>query len=200
MIEQYELYLTTIDKSLQKIFIQQEPYIFCKEGCSICCEIGEYPFTELEFLYAMVGYKALAEEKKLIIQEKVEKIKKDKEAFKPSDDDKKFMHECPFLIDKKCIIYKHRGIICRNYGLMHYTIDKDGKTFYQMPRCYEKGLNYSTVYDKETGTISSEKWKATGIETEPVSYNIEPGFLLNNNLTNELGLKFGESKALIDWF
>lgn len=200
MIKKYELYLNTINENLQKFFKDQEPYIFCKEGCSMCCEEGEYPFSELEFLYAMIGHNALSEETKVKIHENVKKIKAEKEGFKPDESNKKFFYECPFLINKKCSIYHHRGVICRNYGLVYYTKDKDEKTNYNMPCCVDKGLNYSNVYDKETKTLSSKRWKETGIETEPVSYNVERDFLLNNNLTKELELDFGASKALIEWF
>ena len=196
MIEKYENYLEIIGASLQKFFTQQKPYIFCKEGCSICCETGEYPFSELEYNYAMIGYNQLSEEMKKNIQEKVDEIKKTKEI----STEKKFMHECPFLIEKKCSIYKYRGIICRNYGLVSYSIDKNGETKYQMPCCCMDGLNYSNVYDEESNTFSSKKWEETGIEVEPVSHNVGLNFLLNNNVTQDLELKFGEQKALIDWF
>lgn len=197
MIELYEKYLDNIGESFDKFFAQQKPYICCKEGCSLCCESGEYPFTKLEFDYTLVGYNKLNEKEKNIIQEKVERIKK---AKKEHSEDKKFMHECPFLIDTKCSIYKYRGLVCRNHGLMQYTTDKDDKMVYSMPHCVEEGLNYSNVYDPDTGKISSKKWKETGIEAEPVSYNVGLKFLTDNNTTRVLKLDFGEAKALIDWF
>lgn len=197
MIEIYEKYLENISKSLDKFFEQQKPYVFCKEGCSICCETGEYPFSRLEFEYAMVGYNNLSEDKKNLIRKKAEEVKKNKNEFA---EDKKFMHSCPFLIEHKCSIYKYRGLICRNHGLMYFDKDKDDNQTYTMPHCVDDGLNYSNVYDKELHTITSEKWEETGIEQEPVSYNIGIKFLTNNNTTKELGLDFGESKALIDWF
>jgi len=196
MIEKYENYLEIIGASLQKFFTQQKPYIFCKEGCSICCETGEYPFSELEYNYAMIGYNQLSEEMKKNIQEKVDEIKKTKEI----STEKKFMHECPFLIEKKCSIYKYRGVICRSYGLVSYATDKNGETKYNMPCCCMDGLNYNNVYDEESKTFSSKKWEETGIEVEPVSHNVGLNFLLNNNVTQDLELKFGEQKALIDWF
>jgi len=199
MIERYEKYLEAIGASLDKFFTQQKPFIFCKEGCSICCETGEYPFSELEFKYAMIGFDALSGEEKTIIREKIKNIKCEKAQFK-AETKEKFMHECPFLIEKKCSIYKHRGIICRSYGLTYYTEDKNGETNFNMPCCVDLGLNYSNVYDPETRTISSKKWEESGIETEPVSHNVSLKFLKNNNLTREYELDFGEAKALIDWF
>jgi len=196
MIEKYEKYLEKIGVYLEKFFAQQKPYIFCKEGCAICCETGEYPFSKVEFQYAMIGYQGLSDEEKDIVQSKVKEIKKLKKASK----DKKFLHECPFLIDKKCSIYTHRGIICRSYGLMYFVADKDNKLSYKRPCCSEMGLNYSNVLDEETGMISAEMWKETGIETEPLSYNVGLDFLIDNNITKELGLEVGEQKAIIDWF
>lgn len=200
MIEKYEKYLEIIGESIHKFFEQQSPYIFCKEGCAMCCEEGEYPFTEIECRYAMIGYNNLDAINKKIVQTKVKKIKSEKSESKTSLAGKKFMYECPFLIQKKCSIYKYRGIICRSYGLAYYTNDKTGKLFHGMPCCCDKGLNYSNVYDVNSRTISSKKWKETGIEVEPVSHNVGLELLLNNNVTQKFGLEFGEQKALIDWF
>lgn len=197
MLERYEKYLELLEeKMFKKYFERQKDYIHCKLGCSRCCEVGEYPFSELEFQYAMVGYNALNENEKQIINIKVKEIKAQKALSK----DKTFMHECPFLIDKKCNIYKHRGMICRTHGLMFYIEDKDGKSKNKGPDCVNVGLNYSSVYDKEKKMISLELWEKTGIKTEPVAYNISLKALLSNEVTKELEINFGESKALIDWF
>lgn len=197
MMELYAKYLDNIDETINQFFEQQKPYIFCKEGCSMCCEKGIYPFSELEFEYAMVGFNDLNDKEKEYIYLNVKRIKNEKKVHKG---DEKFMHECPFLINKKCSIYNYRGLICRNHGLMYYSIDKSGKKFYSIPYCVSVGLNYSSVFDPVTGTISSEKWKNTGIVVEPVSHNVSPEFLRDNNTIRALGLHFGEEKALIDWF
>lgn len=197
MFQTYEQYLKIIDDSLKKFFEEQAPYIHCKEGCSYCCESGEYPFSQLEFNYAIIGFGLLENEIQNVILDKIKKMKEEK----LKNTDKHFIHQCPFLIDKKCSIYNHRALICRNYGLMqYYTSSKTGERKYNIPDCVKIGLNYSKVYDKKTKTISSKMWEKTGIEQEPVSYNIEREFLINNNLTQKLGLEFGESKFLIDWF
>ena len=47
--KRYEIFLYTLNKELQKMFDNQAEFIKCKEGCSYCCEQGEYPFSELEF-------------------------------------------------------------------------------------------------------------------------------------------------------
>ena len=196
MTEKYKQYLDRISPYIQEYFAQQAPYIFCKEGCSICCEVGLYPFSEIEFKYAMEGFNALKDEQKSKIQKKVKEIKK----LKIEPKLKPFMYECPFLLEKKCSIYNHRGIICRSYGLIQFVEDKNGNLFYQIPCCVDSGLNYSQVYDHKKSTISKEMHKNTGIEEEPLSYNVGLKYLLNNEFTEDIGIEFGEQKALIDWF
>lgn len=195
MIEKYEKYLELIGSLLQKYFEAQKDYINCKPGCSFCCEDGQYPLSELEFKYAMTGYNALDEHKKAIINDKIKGIKKAKEEYSGEE----FMHECPFLIDKKCSIYNYRGIVCRTHGLMYFIKDKNEKTRNKGPNCVNFGLNYSNVYDKSTKMISLELWEKSGIKTQPVAYNIGLKTLVNNGLTKELELEFGEIKVLIDW-
>lgn len=197
MIEAYLKYLNILnERYFQKFFQQQKDYIFCKSKCSHCCEYGQYPFSELEFKYAMIGYNSLSDEKKLLIRKKVNEIKEKQ----ISSNSQEFMYECPFLIDKLCSIYDYRGIICRTHGLMFFYEDENGESKSKAPKCMNIGLNYSNVYDAKNKTISLELWEKSGIKTEPIAYNLSLKFLLNNVLTKELGLEFGEEKALIDWF
>lgn len=197
MITTYEKYLEIIhERMLEKFFNQQKDYIFCKSGCSLCCEFGQYPFSELEFKYAMIGYNNLSDEIKSLIQKKIKEVKEQQ----ADDNSKEFAYECPFLIDKMCSIYNYRGIICRTHGLMFYYQDENGESKSKAPKCMSIGLNYGNVYDEKAKTISSEMWEKSGIETEPVAYNLSLKFLLNNVLTKQLALDFGEEKTLIDWF
>lgn len=189
MIEKYKLYLDKIDKYLQNFFENQKPYIHCKEGCSFCCESGNYPIFEAEFLYLIQGFESLNEEKKQIVKEKIKNLKSNK----------KSLYECPFLINKKCSVYNYRPLICRSYGLANFSFQEE-KPSLNLPYCVDLGLNYSSVYDKTSGTICSKKWKQTGIETEPLSFNIGQEFLSDNEMTRELNLNLGKSQAMIDWF
>jgi len=199
MIEKYEKYLELIGYGLiQKHFEEQKDYIKCKQGCSFCCESGQYPFSEVEFEYLMLGYNTLSDEEKAIIQSKVQEVKSLKSEIIETED-KRFMYECPFLINKKCSVYKYRGIICRTHGLLFFMVDKDGKSSNKMPDCATKGLNYSNVLDLKTGILSVELWEKTGIKTEPVAYNLSQKAMLKNVLTEELQLEFGQTKALIEW-
>ncbi len=198
MIEKYEKYLEIVGSYLDKYFEQQKPYIHCKEGCSFCCECGEYPFTKLEMHYLMSGFLKLDEKTKDKIRQKISNLKEEKQ--KALEKSEKFLYECPFLIDKKCSVYDYRGIICRNYGLMTMFESKEKKETFQIPYCAEEGLNYSIVFDKKRGTISKKMWEKSGIEQEPLSYNVGLNYLLDNEFTQELNIDFGDQLSLIDWF
>ena len=191
-LKKYEAYLKYLNEKLGKFFQEQAPYIFCKEGCSHCCESGEYPLSEVEFAYLNLGARTLPLEVFQQIDKNIEKTKAEKLNFKGE----KFLHQCPFLINKRCSLYNFRPIICRSHGLAFFS--KENKIM--VPDCVDKGLNYSNVYDTEKRTISTEKFDATGNTQEPLAHNVRLGFLTNNDITNGLGLDFGEIKALIDWF
>lgn len=204
MIEKYEKYLIKIDGYLEKFFAQQKPYIYCKEGCSYCCESGQYPFTKIEFEYAMLGYQQLNTEQKNLINKNVKELKSRKEKAnnksKKAGTKESFLYECPFLINNKCSVYNNRGLICRSYGLMFFMLDENGKLEYKRPYCSEMGLNYSNVIDADTSAICSKMWAETGIKEEPLSFNVGLDFLIDNDITQELELELGEQKAIIDWF
>lgn len=198
MIERYKKYLEITGSYLNKYFEQQKPYIYCKESCSLCCECGEYPFTKLEMQYLMSGFLKLNEKTKNIIRQKIFELKEKQQ--KTIKKGKKFLYECPFLIDKKCSVYEYRGLICRNHGLMTILINSGRKETFQIPYCANNGLNYSIVYDKKRKTISKKLWKKSGIKQEPLSYNVGLDYLLDNEFTKELNLNFGTQLSLIDWF
>lgn len=190
-IQKYQIYLKYLDKKLGEAFKEQSPYIFCKEGCSSCCEKGEYPFSEIEFSYLMLGVRLLDPQTISIIEQNIEKIRQDKQNCEG-----KFLHACPFLVNKRCSLYQFRGIICRSHGLAFFSKTKQ----LLVPACVDEGLNYSNVYDFETKKISSEKYKALGIKQEPLAHNFGIYFLTNNEITQELGLVFGEIKPMHEWF
>lgn len=191
-LKKYELYLIAINKQLDKFFAEQKPYICCKEGCSYCCEKGEYPYSEIEFAYLMIGVRSLLPETVKEIENNIVEIKK----LRENSTDKPFMYKCPFLIDKKCSLYNYRGIICRTHGLAFFN--KEQKI--RVPACVDRGLNYSKVYDFNAKTISKEKYLKLGIEQEPLAHNVGLFFMTNNSLTKELELDFGEIKPMFDWF
>lgn len=195
MLENFKKYLALIEsRLLNKYFEAQKDYIFCKEGCAGCCQVGEYPTSELELMYLVAGYQGLDKETQDKIAENIDEIK-----AKRSQSGEK-MYQCPFLINNRCAVYNNRTLICRTHGLLFYVKDKDGNLKNKMPACVNDGLNFSQVYDVEKGVISPELWEKSGIKAEPKAYNISREALMDNDLVKDFGLEFGDSKAMIDWF
>ena len=189
--KRYEIFLYTLNKELQKMFDNQAEFIKCKEGCSYCCEQGEYPFSELEFNYLIEGYKQLDSNTKKIIKENIKQINKEKS----KNTDKMFMHKCPFLIDKRCSVYKNRGIICRTFGLL--CEHNDGRL--TIPFCHEYGLNYAQLYDKELGQLIDERDGIKLSKTEPAAFRIERDNIMNLSIAKNLNIVWGDSKTMIDF-
>ncbi len=194
MLNNYLTYLDFIDKKLNKFFNKQKDYIFCKKGCGLCCKNAQFPYSKIEMQYLLSGCKYLQPETFNQIELNIEKVVKDKENFKGE----RFTYDCPFLIDNICSIYNYRGVICRSFGLMSIIKGTDKKN--QVPFCYEKGLNYSNVIDPITKQVSSEKYKQTGIEEEPLAFNVSYSFLTSEDFEESFNFKFGEKKPLIEWF
>jgi len=52
----YKRYLNTINEVLKGYFENQKEYICCQKGCAYCCENGQYPLSQLEFNYLLLGF------------------------------------------------------------------------------------------------------------------------------------------------
>ena len=181
----YKVFLDILQGDLLAIFEHQKEYVCCKEGCSLCCESGNYPITNLEAEFLKEGYTLLPEELKKEISLKITKLKEN-----PQE-----MYECPFLINKRCSVYEHRPLICRTFGLIQKQ--NDGKTV--MAFCRELGLNYAKVFDFETQKIDYEKVKELGYKNIPQAYLIGLKNLMSKDFLGDNKLEFGEIKSLIDW-
>lgn len=188
MTENYIRYLNFLNKKLEKFFEKQRPYIVCKKGCAECCKDAQFPYTEIELKYLLQGSMLLDEETQNLIDNNIKNIKEKKLLSNDSD----FKYDCPFLIDNVCSLYQYRGIVCRTFGLLTSKKEK-----VQVPFCHKFGLNYSNVI--EDNKISDVMFKESGIEIEPIAFNIDYSFLTSSLFENEFNINFGEKKPLIDW-
>ena len=140
MLAKYDKFVKAFQKKIDKYFEEYSAYIYCHQGCSACCEIGEYPFSWIEMGYLMEAFAKLPEDLKLKIKQNIEQIKIQKENFKGE----RFEYRCPFLIDGLCSVYSNRGLTCRTHGLAY--LRKNGTV--NIPHCANNGLNYSKVFHK----------------------------------------------------
>ena len=192
MLGNYVAYLDFLNQKLLKFFDSQKPYIFCKQGCARCCKNAQFPYSAIEFRYLLNG--ALQLDK--CTQKKIEINIKNIFDKKKKYSGKKFLYDCPFLIDDCCSVYNYRGVICRTFGLMTNTENQKIKA----PFCAFQGLNYSNVLNLRKKTISVRKFKKLQTDLEPLGFNISYKYLTGEDYEEAFNLKFGESKPLIEWF
>ena len=176
MLKRYEQFLKQLDERLDEYFQSQCEFIKCKPGCSLCCEVGEYPFSRLEAEYLMQGFIKLPKDVK-------QKIRYEIKALKQANPK---MYKCPFLIDKKCSVYQYRGIICRVHGLAWLDDEQ-----IRLPYCVNKGLNYSKVFDRETGEVFLQN---------PVKEHLRIDSILRSEQAQKYELECGEIRPLVKWF
>ncbi len=198
IFEDYKKYLEYLNDFLGKCFEKQKAYIRCEKGCSMCCESGTYPMSELEFYYLMEGVSKLDENLKQKLSDEIDILLREREEFKSKEEnkDKNFLHKCPFLVDHVCCLYDYRALICRMYGLLTYHDNPDGTYKYSGPCCIDCGMNFSEVYDVENKKINFYMAKDKNLP-EPTAFNVEIDALKCNK--NCIHIKFGETKELLEW-
>ena len=195
MLENYVTYLCFLDGKFKKFFEKQKPFIFCKKGCGRCCRHAQFPYSQIEAEYLMLGVWQLDIETKKLITKNLEKIVEQKLAFKKEKDSDVFRYDCPFLINNECAVYNYRGIVCRSFGLM--TVGANDKI--KVPFCCFEGFNYSNVMEDNGKKVSQEKLKALGITDEPTAFNVSYDFLTDPDFERGFNFSFGEKKPLIEW-
>ena len=175
MQNEYENFIENFQKKIDGYFDEYSEYIYCHQGCANCCEIGEYPFSWAEMCYLMQAFVKLPEYIKQKVKMNMLEIRRKRANFKGE----RFLYACPFLIDKSCCVYSHRGITCRAHALVY--LKKDGNV--NVPYWANDGLSFSSVY--RDGIFS----------TEPIKENLD----IDTVLKNYKG-EMGEIRPLVDWF
>ena len=148
MLENYKRYLEFLDSKLSKFLKVKNRISFVKKAVHILCKHSQFPYSLLEMKYFLSGLETLDSS----ITDKIEQNLQDVLAKKKKFRGKKFLYDCPFLIDNACSLYNYRGVVCRTFGLM--TQYKGTKS--KSPFCSHKGLNYSNVLNLQKGLFLSE--------------------------------------------
>jgi len=177
MLNNYEKFLKEFDSIIEGYFNSQKANVVCKEGCSGCCEVGDYPFTQLEMMYLMQGYRSLPVYLQNEVRNNLLQIKQRRVSTH-------LYYKCPFLTGGRCSVYKYRGITCRTFGLAYLREDNT----VHLPECVNEGLCYSKV--TKDGVLSAE----------PVKEDLSLLKITEGKLAKKYNLDFGQSRSLIDWF
>ncbi len=157
-MKKYQEFLKKLDARLAKYFKNQSSHIRCQKGCYFCCEKGDYPVSEIELRYLMLGFSKLDNKLKKTVQNNFLQMQEG--------------GQCPFLIENLCSIYSYRPIICRVHGLAYLCKDK----FVKVPYCANSGLNYTEIY--KNGEFLSEPIKEN-LDTKNLLKDFEYGEIRN---------------------
>lgn len=189
----YKQYLNTIQQVLDSYFEDQKEYICCKKGCAHCCKKGNYPYSDIEAKFLLLGFFKIERSQQIKV---IEKIKKLKEEYSKTENKKDFSHACPFLSDENvCLVYDYRGLICRTFGLL--TIQASDEI--TIPFCNALGLNYSKVYDQAKKKLDYNKIKELGYKRMPDAHKTNLKTLMSEDFFEGEPIKFGEIKPLVEW-
>ena len=100
-LENYLIYLQFIQNKLNKYFEAQSPFIFCKSGCGMCCKNQQFPYTQIEAEYLLLGLSNLSNDTFKIVEKNINELIEKKK----NTDTKDFRYDCPFLINDSCSVY-----------------------------------------------------------------------------------------------
>jgi len=98
----YQTLVKRVDSHIANIKKAFPDLIACKKGCDSCCKF--LTLFPVEALTLSDAFAHLTEDMKIKV---IRKIEKEKES-------------CPLLIDRECVLYPARPIICRTHGYPIY--------------------------------------------------------------------------------
>jgi len=105
-------------------------YDFICTGCDDnCCRTRFYHHTLLEYLYLNAGCGGLSGEPKKHVIDRARHVNRQMNRERSN-----FGPMCPLNVDGRCIVYKHRPMICRLHGIPH-ELHTPGKGVRHHPGC-----------------------------------------------------------------
>ncbi|WDP85649.1 MAG: YkgJ family cysteine cluster protein [Desulfobacter sp.] len=115
LLKNYTDLLSRVDVHIQQVAARYSDQIACHRGCDSCCRFLT--------LFPVEAF-ALSRAFECLDKSAQKKVEKRLQLIEKSGD--KEPENCPLLVDRICLIYPARPVICRTHGLPLY-IKKDGK-------------------------------------------------------------------------
>ncbi len=155
--KKYQELLDGVDRIFQKMKEDYAHEVRCDNGCTDCC-FALFDLSLVEALYLNSKFSELDKDTQNMIMveadkadRKVHKIKKrlfkdHKEGVSEQEILQKASQEkvrCPLLVNDRCVLYEHRPITCRLYGI---PLDMGNFTAGCSLSGFETGEKYPTVY------------------------------------------------------
>jgi Fe-S-cluster containining protein len=93
-------------------------YGFNCEACKdICCQTRFYHHTYVEYLYLRMGFETLPHEQRAEVKTAAKKVSRQAAALDKIGKTRRLM--CPLNVEKLCLLYPYRPMICRLHGIPH---------------------------------------------------------------------------------
>jgi len=89
----------------------------CKACTDICCQTRFYHHTYLEYLHVQAGVLVLGSDQQAEIKAAALSVIRQSAALDKTGKPVRLM--CPLNVDKLCILYPYRPMICRLHGIPH---------------------------------------------------------------------------------
>ncbi len=147
---QFESMLAEIDKTFTAMQEKYPAEIRCKPGCDDCCN-AFFDVSLIEAEYVQLACSHLNSDDFSKLKDRAKSARDKTEAYKKDIQANKFevpqvghwRVPCPMLTEeKKCIIYGHRPVTCRAYGLPTSIGDKGHVCGFS---AFDKGTTYPTI-------------------------------------------------------
>ena len=153
----YQEFLHGVDQIFTKMKSDYPQEVRCDQGCTDCC-YALFDLTLIESLYLSDKFSRIDSNLKnqILIEadkadRKTAKIKKElhKEHQKGVPEEEilrrasKIKIRCPLLVDGKCVLYEHRPVTCRLYGI---PMDMGNMTASCSESGFEAGRQYPGVH------------------------------------------------------
>ena len=133
LFKNYTELLARVDSHTQRVAQALENEMACKKGCDSCCRfLNLFPVEALSLSRAFFN---LSPKDQTRVENRINRLEKEE-----------LSSDCPLLIDRACILYFHRPVICRTHGLPIY-IEKEGETLVDFCPKNFKGMD---SFPKET--------------------------------------------------
>ena len=131
----FELRLKRIYEAMEKDYDEVAGMLgLTCTGCpDNCCDSYFLHYTYLEWVYLWQGFQQLAEADRASICQKAEDYQKQAEAAQTVGKWPQIM--CPLNENGRCVLYRHRLMVCRTHGVPARLRRPDGKEL-QFPGCF----------------------------------------------------------------
>jgi Fe-S-cluster containining protein len=129
LLQNYTALVERIDAHTARVSDAYKDQMVCRKGCDSCCRfLSLFP---VEALSLAAAFERLAPEDQAIVEARI------RELDAPENQD-----NCPLLIDRACMLYSARPVICRTHGFPIYIEKEEGSLVDFCPENFKAAASF----------------------------------------------------------